>query len=253
MTKLPDGNKAQEHTIYGADVLTAVGGPVAQFYGYRTAGVFSTQAEADAAGLYLIDDNGNRQYFKAGDMRFVDQNGDHLIDARDKVVIGDPNPDIYGNINTSLTWRHWNLDIVFNYVLGNDVFNYQRSVLEGGNDFINQTTAMLGRWNAEGQQTQVPRIEYNDPMGNSRFSDRWIEDGSYLRLKALTLSYQMPLNLMFLTGFTIWGSIYNLFTLTHYLGDDPDCSLSGSVLSQGIDRGLLGNGRSFSLGLKLNL
>lgn len=253
MTKLPDGNKAQEHTIYGADVLTAVGGPVAQFYGYRTAGVFSTQAEADAAGLYLIDDNGNRQYFKAGDMRFVDQNGDHLIDARDKVVIGDPNPDIYGNINTSLTWRHWNLDIVFNYVLGNDVFNYQRSVLEGGNDFINQTTAMLGRWNAEGQQTQVPRIEYNDPMGNSRFSDRWIEDGSYLRLKALTLSYQMPLNLMFLRGFTIWGSIYNLFTLTHYLGDDPDCSLSGSVLSQGIDRGLLGNGRSFSLGLKLNL
>lgn len=253
ITALPDGDKQMETQLYGATVLTAVGQPAGVFYGYRTAGVFATQAEADEAALYMVNSRGEREYFAAGDMRFVDTNGDHCIDDADRTVIGDPNPDIYGNISTTLTWRRWTLSAVMNYSLGNDVFNYQRSLIEGGSMFYNQTTAMSGRWMADGQHTDIPRISYGDPMGNARFSDRWIEDGSYLRLSDVTLSYRLPITSTYIQGITVWGSAANLFTLTHYLGSDPDCSVSNTVLAQGIDRGLLGNTRSFSLGIKINL
>ena len=126
-------------------------------------------------------------------------------------------------------------------------------MLEGGNSYYNQTTAMLNRWTSEGQQTAVPRVEQGDPMGNSRFSDRWIEDGSYLKLKTLSLSYRFPFNLTFLQGITVWAAANNVFTCTKYLGSDPELSVSGSPLAQGIDRGLLGHGRSFVLGVKINL
>jgi outer membrane receptor protein involved in Fe transport len=90
-------------------------------------------------------------------------------------------------------------------------------------------------------------------MGNSRFSDRWIEDGSYLRMSNLTLSYYLPIQSTYLQGITIFGNVNNLFTITKYLGSDPDCAMSGGILTQGIDRGLLGQGRSFSLGVNINL
>jgi len=150
-------------------------------------------------------------------------------------VIGDPNPDIYGNIYTSVAYKRFKLDVNFNYSLGNDVFNYMRYQLESGSRFINQTTALTRRWQVEGQQTDVPRITFQDPMGNSRFSDRWIEDGSYLRLKSVTLSYRLPLNSQYIQGLEFWVQGNNLYTLTKYLGSDPEFSMSNSVLSQGID------------------
>ena len=118
---------------------------------------------------------------------------------------------------------------------------------------MNQTKAVNNRWISEGQVTDIPRVAYEDPMGNSRFSDRWIEDGSYLRLSNVTLSYYLPIQSTYLQGITVWGSASNLFTITRYLGSNPDFSMSNSVLSQGIDRGLLSQGRSFSLGVNINL
>ena len=253
ITALPDGDKSFETTVCGATVLSAVGQPAGVFYGYKTDGVFATQNDADKAALYQVNAKGGRDYFAAGDMRFHDTDGNNCIDDNDRVVIGDPNPDIYGTISTKLAWKSWTLSAVFNYSLGNDVFNYQRSLLEGGSMFYNQTTAMGARWTTDGQQTDIPRVSYEDPMGNSRFSDRWIEDGSYLRLGNVTLSYELPITSTYIQGITLWGSASNLFTVTRYLGSDPDCSFSGDVLAQGIDRGLLGNTRSFSLGIKINL
>ena len=101
--------------------------------------------------------------------------------------------------------------------------------------------------------TDIPRANYDDPVGNSAFSDRWIEDGSYLRLKNVTLSYQLPINSTYIQGITVWASATNLFTITRYLGLDPEVSMSNSVLAQGIDRGYLTSGRTFNLGLKINL
>ena len=254
ITSLSNGRNAYDTDIYGATIHSEVGQAANLFYGYKTQGVFSTSEEAKEAGLYILGDNGiDRNYFGAGDMRFVDRNGDHQINEDDRVVIGDPNPDLYGNIFTSFNYKRLRLDVNFNYSLGNDVYNYMRSQLEGGSRFLNQTTAMASRWQTEGQVTNMPKATFQDPMGNSRFSDRWIEDGSYLRLKTVTLSYTLPMHSTFLQGLQFWIQANNLFTITKYLGSDPEFTMTSNVLGQGIDLGQLPQCRSIVAGVKVNL
>ena len=258
VTKLPDGDYTS--SVYGDNnILTSVGNPVGLFYGYKTAGVFATDAEAKAAGkdgyLYMEDNAGIRNDFKAGDVHFIDQNNDGKISELDKVVIGDPNPDIYGNIFATINYKNLTLTMGWNYSLGNDVYNYQRSILNSGSTFYNQQVAEVAHWRYEGQQTDLPRLAYGDPMGNNRFSDRWIEDGSYLRLKTLNLSYKVPVpgSWTWLQGLTIWAQANNLLTFTKYLGSDPEFSIGNGVLYQGIDCGNIAQGRSFQCGVKINL
>ena len=254
ITELPEGAQYVDNEVYGATIRTQVGQAANLFYGYKTLGVFTTTAEAEAAGLYVLASNGvDKNYFKAGDMHFADINGDHQITEADRIVIGDPNPDIYGNIFTTAAYKRLKLDLRFNYSLGNDVFNYQRMQLESGSRFMNQTTALNRRWQVEGQQTDIPQIAFQDPMGNARFSDRWIEDGSYLRLKSVTMSYEIPMNSEYLQGLQFWVQANNVFTLTRYLGTDPEFSMTSSVIGQGIDVGQLSQSRSFVAGIKINL
>ncbi len=250
-------------SVYGKDnVLTAVGYAAGSFFGWQSNGIIASDAEASKAGVqgYLkyptgLVENPYRN-FQAGDVRFVDQNGDGVIDDADRVVIGNPNPDIYGNIYTSLSWRHLRLDLNWKYSLGNDIYNYQRSVLEGLNTTYNQTTAALNRWTYEGQITSMPRACYYDSDNyryNERMSDRWIEDGSYLKLKNVRLTYTLPYTNTWLQGLKIWAEGNNLWTITKYLGTDPEMSSRNSVLYQGIDTGLLPSGRSFNVGVSVNL
>ncbi|MBQ9664870.1 MAG: SusC/RagA family TonB-linked outer membrane protein [Bacteroidaceae bacterium] len=254
LKSLPQDQTSFETSMYGATILSEVGRSAGVFYGYQTDGVFAKTAEANAANLYIQDAAGNKQYFGAGDMKFVDRNGDGEINESDRTVIGDPNPDIYGNIHLNFHMgQHWSLGATFNYSLGNDIYNYQRALLESGSMFINQTTALNRRWMAEGQVTDIPQITYGDPMGNSRFSDRWIEDGSYLKLKNITLSYKLPIQNEYIQGITLWAAANNLLTFTKYLGSDPEVSCGNGVLLQGIDAGYLSSGRSFHLGVKINL
>lgn len=255
ITALPDGDYTT--TIYGANVLTSVGRPAGVFYGYETDGVYATQEEAERDGLRIMSKAGQPTAFGAGDMRFVNHvdelGNENVIDEKDMVVIGDPNPDFYGNLYTNLSYKRFALNVNFNYSSGNDIYNYQRAQLESGATFFNQTTALNRRWISEGQQTDIPKATFGDPMGNSRFSDRWIEDGSYLRLRSMTLSYALPVNSVFLQGITVWATGNNLFTLTKYLGSDPEVWAGNSVLYQGIDRGLTAQGRSILMGVKINL
>ncbi len=254
ITKLPGGGSAFTTEIYDGTILTQVGQPVGVFYGYETNGVYSTTQEAQDAGKYIVDRTGKNVYFQAGDMKFVDQDGMDEINEADRVIIGDPNPDIFGNINANFyIGKSWTVSARFNYSLGNDVYNFQRYMLERGSSFMNQTTAMNARWTTEGQVTSMPKATYNDPMGNSRFSDRWIEDGSYLKLKNVTVSYKLPIRNEYIQGITVWGAANNLFTLTEYLGADPEVYCGNGVLMQGIDAGFLTPGRSFTLGVKIGL
>ena len=254
ITQLPDGVNYIDNDVYGATIRTQVGQAANLFYGYKSLGVFSTTAEAESASLFVLKENGiDRNYYKAGDIHFADLDGDHQITEADRTIIGDPNPDIYGNIFTTMAYKHLKLDLRFNYSLGNDVYNYQRSQLEGGSRFMNQTTAMLRRWQVEGQVTDIPQITFQDPLGNSRFSDRWIEDGSYLRLKTVTLSYDLPLRSEYLQGLQFWVQANNVFTLTKYLGSDPEFTMTSNVIGQGIDLGQLSQSRSFVAGIKIKL
>ncbi len=249
--------------VYGAEVLTKEGKAAGVFYGYKTDGVFATDAEAKSAynGTdYLKYPTGIKadpyKIFNAGDVHFIDMEADGVIDEKDKTIIGDPNPDVYGNIFTTFSYKHWTLGFTFKYSLGNDIYNYQRSQLESLCGFYNQTIAAMNGWSNEGQVTDMPRAcsttsEYW--VNNERFSDRWIEDGSFMKLKKVRLAYNMPLNLTWIQGLTIWAECNNLFTISRYTGIDPEFSCGNGLLYQGIDAGLLPSSRSFNLGVKINL
>ena len=251
ITALPESDYTTN--VFGGEVLTAVGQPIGSFYGFKTSGVFATEAEATSADLKILNADGSFTNFEAGDVIFEDKVADGVIDNNDKQVIGNPNPDFYGTITNKWSYKHISLSTVFTYSYGNDVYNYYRSQLESGKDFSNQTSLMATRWTAEGQVTTQPKAVYGDPMGNARFSDRWIEDGSYIRLKAVTLSYELPIKSDYIEGINIWVSANNLFTLTNYLGLDPEFSAGNSVYYQGVDAGLQPMTKSYYLGVKFNL
>jgi TonB-linked SusC/RagA family outer membrane protein len=236
----------------GAGVLTKNGAPANQFYGYISQGVFSTVAEASAAGLMKKNTDGSLSNFGAGDIKFKDINGDKLIDENDREVIGDPNPDFFGGFTNRFIYKKIQLEALFTFSKGNDVFNYLRYKLESASGIENQLQSVTNRWRAEGQQTSMPKATYGDPMGNSRFSNRWIEDGSYLRLRSLSLSYDFKIKEGgFIKNATIYAAGNNLLTFTKYMGYDPEFSATQSVFAQGIDTGLDPQFKTATLGVKL--
>lgn len=239
--------------ILGARILTEVGNPIGVFYGFRTDGVFSTSEEAAKANIGIQNADGSISKFQAGDMHFIDQNNDGIINDKDRVIIGNPNPKLYGNFNFRLSWKGLSLSSVFTFVTGNDVYNALRANLESGSNVYNQSVAMLNRWVVSGQQTDIPQATFGDPMGNSRFSDRWIEDGSYLKWQSLQLSYDIPLRSGFIHGLTVSVAMNNILTCTRYLGADPEFSYGMSPLYMGVDAGLTAPGRDFCFGVKINL
>jgi TonB-linked SusC/RagA family outer membrane protein len=249
---LPDGGEYIT-SLYGADILTSVGNPAGVFYGYKTLGVFTGEEAVASANLRMIDENGISHNFMAGDIHFDDFTKDGIIDEKDRQVIGNPNPDFFGSFNSKFDLKNFTVDILFTYSYGNDIYNALRANLEAGSRPANQTTAMLNRWFYEGQETTQPKSDYMDPIGNSRFSDRWIEDGSFLRFKTLSMGYNIPIKSSVIEGLKVWVSANNLFTFTNYLGRDPEVSVKNDVLYQGIDAGMLPLTRSYFIGIKMNL
>jgi TonB-linked SusC/RagA family outer membrane protein len=247
-------NNAFTTNYADATILTAVGGAANVFYGYTTNGVYTTDAEAAAAGLTRKSTNGSSAAFKGGDIRFTDVDNNKLIDERDRSVIGNPNPDLTGGFTSRLGWKRFELNTLFTFSQGNDVFNYVRYRLESMSDVNNQLESVNNRWRGNGQITTTPKATWGDPMGNSRFSDRWIEDGSYFRLRTLSISYNVPLKAgTFLKSVSIYATANNVFTLTKYKGYDPEFSASSSVFAQGIDTGLDPLYRSVTLGARIGL
>ncbi|MVN22706.1 SusC/RagA family TonB-linked outer membrane protein [Mucilaginibacter arboris] len=256
ITELPG---TQMLTTYaGGTILTAQGLPANLFYGYKTNGVYTSDAEAAAAGtnhqgISIVSSTGALVKLKGGDVRFVDTNGDNIIDSRDMQVIGNPNPDFTGGFNTRFAYKRFTLDALFTFSKGNDVYNYTRRVLESESGYQNQTLAVVNRWRADGQVTDIPKATYGDPMGNSRFSDRWIEDGSYLRLRTVSVSYNVPVKTKFLKSVRVYLTGNNIFTMTKYLGYDPEFSATESLLTQGIDTNLEPIYRSVQVGVRVGL
>ena len=234
----------------GAQIITRVGESPYAFYGLKTNGVYATSAEASADNL--VDFRGEN--FRAGDLRYVNADAsDRVIDSKDKMIIGDPTPDFYGGIFTSFRYKNYTLSAQFTYSYGNDVYNAVRRVGESMVDFAGQTRAVKNSWNYEGHQTTVPKAEYGDPMNNSQFSSRWIEDGSYLKLKNLTFNYEYPSKLWIFRSFQAYVSAENVFTLTKYLGYDPEFSYSYDHGMLGVDYGKVPGARTFRLGIRLGI
>lgn len=251
ITKLPAGNI---YTDFAAGtILTSVAEAPNLFYGYKTAGVFSSDQAAAASGLRNKNLDGSTTPFKGGDVIFVDKNGDKIIDDEDKGVIGNPNPDFVGGIHTALSYTNWTLDVLATFTKGSDVYNYARRQIESESNYYNQTQAIKNRWKSNGQITDIPKASWGDPVGGSRFSDRWIEDGSYLRLKSISLSYNVPIKPTALKSINIYLNGSNLLTLTKYLGYDPEFSATSGVFGQGVDTYLEPQYKSIELGVRIGL
>jgi hypothetical protein len=231
------------------EVLLVKGQAPYQFYGYKTKGVYSTEAEAQNDGLSNIYGTS----YHAGDVRFEDVVSDQSINVKDKQLLGTAAPDYFGTLYTTLRYKSLSLTANFGYSVGNKAYNAVRRTLESMDNFHNQNSSVLRHWQTEGQITDMPRAVYGDPSGNNAFSDRWMEDASYIKLRSLNLSYEFNRSILnlFRSG-SVWISAENIFTLTKYLGADPEFSYSYSDAMQGFDYAKTSLPRSIKIGFDLN-
>jgi len=240
--------------IAGAEIVNMVGSPANSFYGYIFKGVFSSQEEAGAANLI----NDKDIPFRAGDAIYEDLSGpggepDGIINNYDKLTIGSSMPDYTGGLINTFYYKKFALHTSLLFVYGNEVFNYLRYKNEQMTGLENQSQHVLNRWQYNGQITDVPRALWNDPVGNSAFSTRWIEDGSYVRVKNISLSYRVPDHFLSFRNAEFYISVNNILTISKYLGFDPEFSYSYSPVHQGVDYGQVPQPRQFIAGIKVGL
>ncbi len=243
------GDQQRIHELAdGVAMISAVGQAPYAFYGFEANEVMPSASAAAAAGL--VDFKGLP--FSAGDIRFTDRNADGVIDRADRTVIGDPTPDFFGGAYFDVRYKQLSLTGHFNFSYGNEIYNGVRRNSESMESYANQSTAVLRRWKADGQVTDIPRAEYGDPMGNARFSSRWIEDGSFLRLANLTLRYRVEnARIQVLNGAEIYVVGENLATWTKYLGFDPETTYGSNPMYMGLDYGNLAQPQTFRAGINL--
>lgn len=238
----------------GLEIVNTPGEQANSFYGYVYEGVYTTSDDALNAGLV----NERLIPYQGGDARFADLSGpngtpDGIINDYDKTVLGASMPEQYGGLNNTFTYKRWGLSTFLQFVRGNEVFNYIRYRNESMSGLQNQSTSVLNRWQYDGHQTTIPRALWQDPIGNSAFSSRWIEDGSYIRVKNIALTYTIPGEFLTFRNAQFYLSANNVFTVSKYLGYDPEFAYSNTHMEQGIDYGLTPQPRQFIVGVKLGL
>ncbi len=234
----------------GAVSKTDVGQPIASFFGHVTDGIFQNQAEVEA---HAFQTDGTAP----GDIRFKDLNGDGVVDEDDKTYIGNPTPNLIFGINGNMEFKNIDLSFFLQGVSGNDIYNasFRYDKFNG-----NKPASTLNRWTGEGTSDFEPRVSKSDLNFNSRISDRFVEDGSYFRIKNVQIGYNLPstlLDRMKLGKFRIYGSVQNLWTFTNYSGYDPEIGatqeLDGQPISLdlGIDRGFYPQSRTILGGIQI--
>jgi len=226
-------------------ILLRVGSPLGNFYGRVTDGIFQNQAEVDASA---------QKTARPGDLRYKDLNGDGTINDLDRDVIGNANPKLFGGLNNTFSYRGFDLNIFIQGVSGNNILNYgtfDLINLTGGN---NQSARVLDRWTPTNPSNTIPRA--NAAGGSRILSSFQVEDGSYLRVKNISLGYNLPKNLLdrlSVSTARVYVTAQNLFTFTNYTGYDPEVNRFGSSsLSQGLDYGAYPTAKTVLAGLNLS-
>lgn len=223
------------------------GYPINVFYGFVADGIFQTQTEVNNHAVQVPGTSPSNST-SPGDVRFKDLNNDGLITDADRTIIGNPNPDFSFSLNNTFTYKDFSLNVFLQGTYGNDIFNANKLYSEAMSITANQSASVLDRWTGPGTSNTVPRAVFGDPNNNNRASSRYIEDGSYMRIKNVTLSYNIPVNKStkkFFSYIKIYSSIQNLLTFTKYSGFDPEVSANG------IDNNVYPVTRVMSLGLNV--
>ena len=222
---------------------------VGHFVGYQADGIFQTQA--DIYSHINLEGDLLQPNAQPGDIRFLDTNGDGVINSDDIGDIGTPWPKHILGLSANLTYKDFYVNAIFNAQLGHEIYRtYERSDVT----FSNMQTFWLDRWTPEAPSTELPRLTSTDPNNNQRPSSFYVENGNFLRLRNLQIGWNLPREWthrakmkevkVYLTG-------NNLFTVTNYRGFDPDIGTSGWILDTGIDKGFYPNNRSLGAGLNV--
>lgn len=249
VVRVPDGVDFIPGAGFGVGGVVAtrfeVGQPIGYYIGYQTDGVFQTQAEIDNAAV--VQDGA-----QPGDLRFVDQNGDGVInfsDDSDKVKLGSPIPDVTIGFNFNVSYKNFDLSGNIYAALGQEIIrNYERQ-----QPYANQLSYVINRWTGPGSTDVYPRLT-TGATRNNVFSDFYVEDGSFLRLRNIQFGYTFPkkwLTSAKVESLRIYVSANNLYTLTNYMGFDPDIGNFGGALSAGVDYGFYPQARTIMGGFSL--
>jgi len=226
------------------------GESIGTFYGWKFLGVYSR----DENNVNQVrNGSSNGKVFRGGDPIWDDLNGDFIIDANDKQIIGNAQPKFTGGFNNDFSYNNFTLNVFFQFSYGNDIYSNLNMMRNWVNAYNNVSTDALNRWRQQGDVTDYPRPIRNDPLENNRVSSHWVEDGSYLRLKNVSLSYDVPPHIVSklkLSGLKVYITGENLVTWTHYTAYDPEVS-SYSGLQVGVDDGSYPQSRTFIFGLNL--
>jgi TonB-linked SusC/RagA family outer membrane protein len=243
---------------------TVIGQPIQSFYGYIVDGIFQSAAEIAASPKQVVATNPNpTNSTSPGDLKFRDISGptgkpDGVIDAYDRTFIGSYLPKFTYSFNYFASYRNFDLSVFFQGVQGNKIFNAERVIVEGMIRLFNSGTQVLDAWTPTHTNTSIPRAVGGDPNGNSRVSTRWIENGSYLRLKNVMIGYNLPASILqsltkgTVTRLRVYISSQNLLTFTKYKGWDPEVGTRKTTLTNGIDYGQYPSARSFQFGIQAN-
>jgi TonB-dependent starch-binding outer membrane protein SusC len=250
----------------GAITRTQAGHPIQGFYGYVVEGIFQTQNEINVlnaiAQQNFANDLTEQEYFQSentapGDIKFRDLNGDGIIDDQDRQIIGNYLPDFSYGINLNAQYKNFDVSILFQGVYGNEIYNGTAVLTQGMMRLFNMDKAVLNAWTPDNTNTDMPRAVSGDPNRNARTSDRFIEDGSYLRLKNLTIGYNFSDQTIGSTfrnsiqGLRLYVTAQNLLTLTNYSGYDPEiASYGNNTLRHGVDLGQYPQPRTFIFGVR---
>ncbi|HEX9959154.1 MAG TPA: SusC/RagA family TonB-linked outer membrane protein, partial [Fibrella sp.] len=244
----------------GFDITkTEVGQPIQSFYGWQVDGIFQSQAEINAANAGDGDDKTLYQAKAApGDIRFKDINGDGKIDANDRTYLGSYLPKFNYGANFTANYRNFDFTLYLQGVQGNKIYNGTKVVTQGMLRLFNAGADVMQAWTPTNTNTNVPRAVSGDPNNNSRTSDRFIEDGSYMRVKNVTIGYAIPVKTLgsltngVMSKVRVYVSTQNLLTFTKYTGYDPEIgSRNGTLLRSGIDYANYPQPRTFLAGLQV--
>ncbi|PWE01088.1 SusC/RagA family TonB-linked outer membrane protein [Marinilabilia rubra] len=250
---LGNGQPITGGSYYGGSATrTEEGQPIGYFYGYKTDGVFQTQAEIDNHAAQVGADNAG---LEPGDLKFVDTNEDGLINDDDRTFLGSPIPDFTYGLNGGLNYKGVEFSLFFQGSQGNEIFNAMKTHLYKF-DETNKHKDMLNSWTPQNTNTDMPRLDGNDINNTNRTSDRFVEDGSYIRLKNLTVGYNIPEKFLSPVGvkaLKVYFSGQNLWTKTDYSGADPEIGQRSSTnyLSRGVDIGTYPQAQVYTFGVKM--
>ncbi|MBK0379911.1 TonB-dependent receptor [Mucilaginibacter segetis] len=239
----------------GSITRMAVGEPIGYFWGQRTAGIFQTQQEVDAYTFTNADGTTKKiqPNAKPGDLKFIDANGDGVINDLDRTNIGDPNPKYITGFTANVTYKNFDFSFFAIGMFGQKIFN--------GNYRFDKTVSnlpatMLDHWTPDNTDAKFPRFISTDPNKNyATVSDLLLENGSFVRVKNIQLGYSLPTNLIRrakLSRLRLFAAVDNAFTITKYTGFDPELGAT-SPLSLGIDRGVYPQSRTFRFGINAKL